>query len=210
LTAEDRMRAEAYDGEEARARAQLGAAAGRGAPEALRAHLESLELRVTVRRLRRHDLSRAAQLTQKTNQFNLTTIRRSESDVEFLRRDPDWCLYGVEVVDRFGDYGLTGLAFIHRAAPVRWHVDTLLLSCRVLGRGVESAFLWEVIQDLRSHGAEQLTARFIATAKNAPIRDFLPRHGFEPSVDGLWIREALPGAPFDVDYVVARFAEDEP
>jgi FkbH-like protein len=208
LTTEDRRRADSYEVERVRAGAQPDAAAGSANPEALREYLTSLELTITVRRLRRHDVSRAAQLTQKTNQFNLTTIRRSDADVESLRRSPDWRLYSVEVTDRFGEYGLTGLAFVDCADPLRPHLETLILSCRVLGRGVESAFFWEVMQDLRSHGADQLTARFIPTAKNVPIREFLPRHGFEPSIDGLSVCSPLPGRAFDVGYVAARFAVD--
>ena len=208
LTAEDLMRAVAYDAEKARARAQL-AAADLSDPGALRAHLKSLELKVAARRLRSCDVPRAAQLTQKTNQFNLTTIRRSEAEVELLRRDPEWSLYVLEVVDRFGDYGQTGLIFARRADAHTWHLDTVLLSCRVLGRGVESAFLWQVIEDLTGRGVRTLTARVVPTAKNGPVMDFLPRHGFECDSQDNWSRGPLPGQPFDIDHIASEFSRDE-
>jgi FkbH-like protein len=208
LTAEDLMRAVAYDAEKARARAQLSAA-DLSDPGALRAHLKSLELKVAARRLRTCDVPRAAQLTQKTNQFNLTTIRRTEAEVELLRRDPEWSLYVLEVVDRFGDYGQTGLIFARRADAHTWHLDTVLVSCRVLGRGVESAFLWQVIEDLTGRGVRTLTARVVPTAKNGPAMDFLPRHGFECDSQDNWSRGPLPGQPFDVDHIASEFFRDE-
>jgi FkbH-like protein len=209
LTDEDRMRAAAYAAEKARTAAR---SAADGDPDALRAHLRSLGLVVAVRRIGDADVARAAQLTQKTNQFNLTTVRRTEADVEAMRRDPAWRLYALDVTDRFGDYGTTGLVFAHRTDGATWDLDTVLLSCRVLGRGVESALLRVVTGDLMSAGAQRLTSTLIPTKKNAPVRDFLPRHGFVAAPgatagDGPgehFAKEPLPGAPFDDDHVAAR------
>jgi FkbH-like protein len=205
LTDEDRMRAAAYAAEKARTAAR---AAAEGDPDALRAHLRSLALVVHVRRVGDGDVARAAQLTQKTNQFNLTTIRRSEADVEAMRRDPAWRLYALDVTDRFGDYGTTGLVFAHRTDDATWDLDTVLLSCRVLGRGVESALLRVVTTDLVAAGARRLTGRLIPTKKNAPVRDFLPRHGFVATAgEGpgeAYVKEPLPGAPFDDAHVTAH------
>jgi FkbH-like protein len=206
LTDEDRMRAAAYAAEKARTAAR---AAAEGDPDALRAHLHSLGLVVHVRRIGDDDVARAAQLTQKTNQFNLTTIRRSEADVEAMRRDPAWRLYALDVTDRFGDYGTTGLVFTQRTDDATWDLDTVLLSCRVLGRGVESALLRVVTADLVAAGAQRLTGRLIPTKKNAPVRDFLPRHGFAATAgEGpgeAYVKEPLPGTPFDDAHVTAHF-----
>jgi len=209
LTDEDRMRAEAYAAETARTAAR---AAVEGDPDALRGHLRALGLRVDVRRIGDGDVARAAQLTQKTNQFNLTTVRRTEADLEVMRRDPAWRLYALDVTDRFGDYGTTGLLFAHRADDTTWDLETVLLSCRVLGRGVESALLRVVTADLIAAGAQRFTARLIPTKKNAPVRDFLPRHGFVPAsapppadLPGeAFVKEPLPGAAFDDAHVAAR------
>jgi FkbH-like protein len=207
LTDEDRQRAAAYAAESARSAAR---AAVQGDPDALRAHLRSLELVVRVRRVAEADVARAAQLTQKTNQFNLTTVRRSEADIEAMRRDAAWRLYAVDVSDRFGDYGTTGLVFARQVdGGSTWDLDTVLLSCRVLGRGVESALLRLVTADLIEAGARRLTGRLIPTKKNAPARDFLPRHGFvaapgDGAAGEVFVKEPLPGAPFDDDHVEAH------
>jgi FkbH-like protein len=213
LTDEDRMRAEAYAAETARTAAR---SAVEHDPDALRAHLRALGLAVDVRRIGDGDVPRAAQLTQKTNQFNLTTVRRSEADLEAMRRDPAWRLYALDVTDRFGDYGTTGLVFARRVDEVTWDLDTVLLSCRVLGRGVESSLLRVVTGDLIEAGARRLTARMIPTKKNAPVRDFLPRHGFVPAsastagstgdagAGEAFVKEPLPGAAFDDAHVTAR------
>jgi FkbH-like protein len=205
VTEEDRTRAAAYAAERARTAGRVAVADD---PDALRAHLRSLELSVRVRKLGDADVARAAQLTQKTNQFNLTTRRRSEAEIETLRRDPLWRLYTLDVSDRFGDYGTTGLVFARRTdVDATWELETVLLSCRVLGRGVESAMLRVVIDDLIAAGAQRLVGRMIPTNKNAPARDFLPRHGFvaarssEP--DELLVKEPLPGARFDDGHVSA-------
>lgn len=212
LTDEDRMRAAAYAAETARTAAR---AAAEGDPDALRAHLRALELVIDVRRIGDHDVPRAAQLTQKTNQFNLTTIRRSEADLEAMRRDPAWRLYALDVTDRFGDYGTTGLVFAHKTDAATWDLETVLLSCRVLGRGVESALLRVVTADLVEAGARRLTARLVPTKKNAPVRDFLPRHGFVPASGAAgpsgeggageaFVKDPLPGAPLDDGHITAR------
>ena len=104
---------------------------------------------------------------------------------------------------------VTGLIFAHRSTPEAWHLDTVLLSCRVLGRSVESAFLAEVMRDLSARGAERLTATFIPTAKNAPAADFLPRHGFVETPDGRFRRETTESKPFDIDHIASRFAGGE-
>jgi FkbH-like protein len=184
LTAEDRLRPEHYAAHRARraheaAAPPLAEGAARD-PEALTAHLRDLGLRLSVRRLRAEDVPRAAQLTQKTNQFNLTTIRRTEAEMEALRRDPACAVYVAEVADRYGAYGLTALAILtpvpgDEAAAA---LDTLLLSCRVLGRGVETGLLQVIARDLCRAGKTRLLGRFVPTAKNAPARGFLQAHGF--------------------------------
>jgi FkbH-like protein len=196
LTAEDRMRAEQYAAERAR-RAEKAPGAERD-PEALRAYLRSLELRLTVRRMGDADLPRVAQLTQKTNQFNLTTIRRTEAEVEALARDPAHRIYTASVADRFGDYGLTGVLIVRQRDAAAWEIDTLLLSCRVLGRGIETGILATVLEDL-GRGAQRLYATFRPTAKNEPARSFLPTHGFESRGEE-WVL-LLPGPGYDLAHL---------
>jgi FkbH-like protein len=127
---------------------------------------DTLELEVEVRPVTAGELPRAAQLTQRTNQFNFTTVRRSEPDLQALLAE-GYRLYGVHVRDRFGDYGFTGLVG-GRATGDQFSVDTFLLSCRVLGRGVEHA----VLRALAELPEESVELAFVPTAKNAPAAEF--------------------------------------
>ncbi|MEM9200693.1 MAG: HAD-IIIC family phosphatase [Actinomycetota bacterium] len=122
-------------------------------------------------------IARVAQLTNKTNQFNLTTIRRTEGDISRLIGSDDHEVRAIRVSDRFGDYGIVGVAIMERAAQ-RWAIDSFLMSCRVLGRGVETALLASIAEDARNAGAEVLEGRYVETIKNGQVADFYQRHGF--------------------------------
>jgi FkbH-like protein len=140
--------------------------------------LASLGLRLHAFDVGAADLGRATQLINKTNQFNLTTIRRSEAEVAELVSDPDSLVLGFAVDDRFGEYGLIGVA-IGRRSPAGWLLDTFLMSCRVLGRGVETGMLASTVDRMRSTAAGPVGAHYVATPKNAIVADLLTRHGFE-------------------------------
>lgn len=134
--------------------------------------IASLNVRVDIARLAPERLSRAAQLTQRTNQFNLTTIRRSEAELVELLNSGRHEIYTAEVSDRFGEYGLTGLLIVEMSEG-ECRADTFLLSCRVLGRGVEHrllSFLGELAEEC---GARRVVVPFRETRKNAPAREFL-------------------------------------
>ncbi len=181
-TAEDRVRTELAATEVRRVEAARALS-----PEEF---LATLGLTVRVAEAGEAELARVAQLVAKTNQFNLTTIRRSQDEIRALARDQR--VLALWASDRFGDHGLTGVAIVRVGA-----IDTFLLSCRVLGRGVESAFLAAVAEDAARHGAAALSARFVPTAKNGAAADFLPRHGFRPEADGTWTAalSAVPACP---------------
>lgn len=148
--------------------------------------LDGLELRVKIDPPQLHQLPRVAQLTQRTNQFNLTTIRRSEGDVkEFCALEKQECLV-VEVKDRFGDYGLVGLLMFELGADVL-RVDSFLLSCRVLGRGVEHQMLAKLGDIASDRGLIHVDVPYIPTQKNKPALDFLEsvsREGKESKGEG--------------------------
>jgi FkbH-like protein len=149
--------------------------------------LHALDLRVDLFRAQSEDLGRITQLINKTNQFNLTTIRRTLDEVRELAAAPDFRLYGLRVSDKFGEYGLTGV-IIAQISPDRllWRLDTLLMSCRVLGRGVETALIGALADDARAEGAVDFAASFIPTAKNALSASFLPDQGFTPAGEREW------------------------
>ncbi len=122
-------------------------------------------------------LSRAVQLLVKTNQFNLTTRRRSAAEVEQFAAEKGGQAVVVRVRDRFGDAGVVGLALarMHGDSCI---LDSLLLSCRVIGRGIETALLAHVCENALRAGAKRLVGEFIATSKNAPCEHFYTDHGF--------------------------------
>lgn len=164
-TGEDRKRTALY---------QQGAERARFRDQAvsLQAFIDGLDLRVEVADAADDDLPRVAQLTERTNQFNFTTLRRSQAEIrEFLRRDGAGCRV-VRVSDRFGDYGLVG-AVLFTTGPDRLTVDTFLLSCRVLGRGVEHAVLAAVAATAVARGKQTVELVFRPSPKNEPARNFL-------------------------------------
>ena len=170
LSAEDRDRSRLYA--EQRERAAL--ARGTGAIEDF---YRSLDMRLSIARISEATLARAAQLTQKTNQFNVTTRRYGEEEMRglLMRGDRSAFIYGL--ADRFGDNGRIGIAIATHDGE-HWDIDTLLLSCRVIGRTVESAMLAHVADSARRAGAKALRGWVVPTAKNAPARDVYERHGF--------------------------------
>jgi FkbH-like protein len=123
-------------------------------------------------------LARVAQLTQKTNQFNVTTRRYGEQQITELAAQPGSHVLSIRVRDRFGDHGLVGVS-ITRDQDEACEIDTFLLSCRVIGRTVETALLAHLADSAARRGCKQLTGWFLPTKKNAPAREFYQQHGFE-------------------------------
>ena len=137
-------------------------------------------------------LVRIAQLTQKTNQFNLTTRRYTEAQIAEMAKRQDWHISSIRVRDRFGDHGLVGVAIAHDVGE-QCEIDSFLLSCRVVGRTVETALLAYLAQSAAERGRKRLEGWFLPTKKNAPARDFYEQHGFARQLtncDGtLWTLE---------------------
>lgn len=181
ITADDRSRAERYAVETQR--------------DTLR---ESLSLDDFIRTLETHlditgptadNLTRIAQLINKTNQFNLTTLRLTKEQVEKMAASPDHIIRAATVRDKFGEYGLTCVAIAERRGA-DWHLIEFLLSCRVLGRGVESTFLRDLASQIVSRGGDRLIAQFIPTPKNSVASQFLPLHGFTREPSGSFLSSA--------------------
>ena len=168
--------------EEDRARGQM-MAEGRARTDA-RARFEteedflrSLEIRATVAIPDAVTLPRFAQLTARTNQFNLTTRRTAEADLARAIDSGHFVARGLRVSDRFGDEGWVGFALFEREGDGA-RLDTFLLSCRVIGRKVEQAFLVACLEDLRAAGVRRVQACYRPTARNALCENFLPGTGF--------------------------------
>ncbi|MGL5060845.1 MAG: HAD-IIIC family phosphatase, partial [Microcoleus sp.] len=150
--------------------------------------LIQLNLEIEISPMQPDRLARVAQLTQRTNQFNLTTIRRSEAEIQQLCNLGRLECHVVEVKDRFGDYGLVGLVLfeVREDAIV---TDTFLLSCRVLGRGVEHRMLAYLGNLARKRGLSRVEVCYIPTKQNQPAWDFLISVGeqFRQQNDRGWI-----------------------
>jgi hypothetical protein len=123
-------------------------------------------------------LTRVAQLTQKTNQFNLTPRHYSEQQIAGLAKNPSWGVYGVRVKDRLGDNGLVGVVIIHETEEIA-EIDTFLLSCRVVGRTVETAILSFLIDQARRRRRTKLQGWFSPTKKNDLAKEFYAQHKFQ-------------------------------
>ena len=134
--------------------------------------IDSLNLSVEINSLAPDDVTRASQLTLRTNQFNFLTRRRDEVEIQRLLADEKWRISTVHVTDRFGDYGLVGL-LITEVQEDCLFVDSFLLSCRVLGRGVEHRMAAKVGALARDQSIATVRMRVESTKRNAPARNFL-------------------------------------
>lgn len=141
--------------------------------------LASLNMKVGITPVNAQTLPRAAQLTQKTNQFNVTTRRYTEQDLEAKVRSGDWFVLTVRAADKFGDHGIVGLVIINQAASAgAWEIDTFLLSCRVIGRTIETAILSHVARLAKASNVTLLLGTFLPTKKNEPASRLFADHGF--------------------------------
>ena len=140
--------------------------------------LDGLNLELHFEAINSENIARVSQLTQRTNQFNATTIRRTENEMDqWLQQDHVGGL-AVRVKDRFGDYGLVGV-LIYGVEEEILRVETFLLSCRVLGRGIEHRMMAAVGDIADKRESSQVCIEFIPTAKNTPVETFLETLGKE-------------------------------
>lgn len=137
----------------------------------------SLEMQVNIRECDQLHIKRASQLTQKTNQFNLTTRRYSESEIKKFCDSSMHYVYIMNMRDKYGDNGEVGVAVIEQKEQ-DWYIDTLLMSCRVIGRTVETAFLAFLLKEAAAHSIRDLYGEFLPTRKNAQVKDLYKNHGF--------------------------------
>ena len=164
ITEEDKKKTDQYKANAARAQAQKSFTD-------FGVFLKSLDIQMTVEAANEFNIPRIAQMTQKTNQFNLTTRRYTDSDIKgFLAAG--WKIWCVSVADKFGDNGITGAIMVNGD-----EIDSFLLSCRILGKGIEMAFLKYVLGILKDAGIKSVRSSYSPTAKNAQVCDFYDRFG---------------------------------
>lgn len=171
LTVEDERRAEMYAAERA-------GRAFRAQAVSLADYLKGLEQRLVIAPVRPETVPRVAQLHQRTNQFNLTTVRYTEADLGTMVADEGryLVLHG-RATDRFGDHGIV-IAATARIDGTAAEILTFLMSCRVIGREVERAFLGAMLGELGRRGVRDVTGSYVPSAKNSQVRDFYSSSGF--------------------------------
>jgi FkbH-like protein len=170
-------------------------------------YLASLEIELTVVKNDKTHMPRIAQLTQKTNQFNLKTIRYTESQINQFIEDKRHDVYAMFVKDKFGDNGLTGVCIIKEDEknPKNVIIDSLLMSCRIIGRNIEFVYMSHIINDLANKGYQNLSAIYIPTQKNVQVEDFYDKLGLNliENMDGAkyYLLNIGDFEPKKVDYI---------
>ena len=194
FTNEDRRRNQQYQANGLRA--DLAAQA-----TDLSGYLRSLDMTIDFRPFTPLDRQRITQLVNKTNQFNVTTRRYTETQIKNLEEDPNAITLQVRLTDRFGDNGVIG-AIICRQQALDWHIDTWLMSCRVLKRQVEHAVLNKLVEEARRRGIAALVGTYIPTDRNGLVRDLFAALGFAKTAStedpDCWRLAVECFVPFDV------------
>jgi len=147
--------------------------------------LKQLDIKILIKNANEFTIPRIAQLTLKTNQFNLTTKRYQEGDIRELVNKKDYWVGCAQIEDKFGNSGITGV-FIIKKERSEWIIDTFLLSCRIMGRKIENGILAHICQLAKQEGINAIKGTFIPTKRNIPCEDFLSNFGFKKH-DNDWI-----------------------
>lgn len=182
VSSEDRKRSEMMLQE--RGRRELAAAVS---AEDFR---RELQLSIDLFEVRPEHIARVTQLINKSNQFNLTTRRKTEHELKDLVDDPSTTVLAWRVADRFGEYGLVGVAILTHDRDTT-DIDSLLMSCRVLGRGVELSVFAAICELVRRRGGARLVGVYLKTSKNQLVENLYPNYGFTRVGDGRYILEDL-------------------
>ena len=148
--------------------------------------LKQLNITLKIQDANRFTIPRISQLSLKTNQFNLTTRRYQEEDIAKFTNDKNVLVKCVQVEDKFGDNGITGVVIVKKDSKSEWTIDTFLLSCRVMGRGVEEGMLGHILELARKEGVSRVKGLYVPTKKNKPCEDFFANCGFAKENDH-WI-----------------------
>lgn len=167
---EDRRRADYYQANAERVAMQSSASD-------MDSYLGSLDMTCRIARVDGVSRARVSQLINKSNQFNLTTRRYSESEVAAAEASPDRHAIQIRLLDRFGDNGIISVVIADKHGP-EWEIDTWLMSCRVLGRRVEQAALAHLAAAARAEGASALVGRYVPSAKNRMVAEHYAKLGF--------------------------------
>jgi FkbH-like protein len=154
-------------------------------------YLKSLEMKISVKPFDATGRARIAQLISKSNQFNLTTRRYSENDVERLAADQNFICMQVRLKDKFADHGMISVVIVDKTDAEAWGIDTWLMSCRVLKRGVEQCLMNHVFALAAEADAHVVQGVFIPTPRNGLVADFFDHMTFENTSAGTLLDKAV-------------------
>lgn len=148
-------------------------------------YLESLEMVAEAKPFDTFHFSRIAQLTQRSNQFNLRTVRYTEQEVAQLAGSKEHLTLYFTLRDKFGDYGLISVVVMDKQQDTLF-ISEWLMSCRVLKRGMEEFIIDEIMQTAKKYGYSKVTAEYIRTAKNNMVSDLYDQLGLHAVKDGIY------------------------
>jgi len=179
-----------YSEEDSARTAQYQAEASRTAAQASFTsyddYLVSLEMQGEILPFDSFHYPRIAQLTQRSNQFNLRTVRYSEADIAAIAQDPEYFTRYMTLSDKFGEHGLISVVICKKQSADTLFIDTWLMSCRVLRRGVEGCLFDAIVKMTLDSGFRYLTAEYLPTAKNKMVAHFYDEIGMQPNGDGTY------------------------
>ena len=178
ITKDDTERKKMYSQEQNRQKLE-------SSTENLNEYLKKLDIKIKIKLDNEFSISRISQLILKTNQFNLTTKRYQEEEIKEFVEDKTMIVGCSEVDDKFGENGITNV-FIIKTKSNEWIIDTFLLSCRIMGRGIEEGIIGKILEIAKDKGIEKITATFIPTEKNKPAENFLKNYGFKKEKEN-WV-----------------------
>jgi FkbH-like protein len=190
ITDEDKMRGNLYVTERLRKEAEKEF-------DDPKKFLESLGLEIKIHKNDKNALERLSQLTEKTNQFNTNKHPYNTEELQSLMENPKYEVLHARVLDRFGDHGVTAMAIINTEND-RWNIGSFLLSCRIIGRGVEEAFLSSIAKYAKERGVKEIDITFKITEKNKPAEIFVEKifNGGAVLIDDItppdWIKIQMP------------------
>ncbi len=141
-------------------------------------YLKSLEMQSTVHPFEEFEIPRISQLTQRSNQFNLRTIRYTEAEIEQIANDDKYLTLSFSLKDKFGDYGLISVVIAEKQDEKTLFLNTWLMSCRVLKRGMEEFIINKVLEMAKENGFSKVTSEYIPTPKNAMVEKMYAKLGF--------------------------------
>lgn len=171
LIEEDRRKGQMYV--EQRKRVEFSKSAGD-----VISYLKGLEMVARIEKANSFTIPRISQLTQKTNQFNMTTKRYLDEDIRAFVSSKDFLVFSVDVSDKFGSNGIVGTVIIEKKIG-KWKINSFLLSCRVIGRRIEEAMLAYIFESAKAEGISFVIGEFVPTKKNIPAKNFFLDNGFK-------------------------------